>query len=80
MSSLLSCQLQGASSSRAVGVSYLESTYSYKAVTEQIGAVESVKAASDIYAPLAGNVEAVNEELSEQPNLLNKSPEEDGMS
>ncbi|EIM23004.1 hypothetical protein WALSEDRAFT_31655 [Wallemia mellicola CBS 633.66] len=45
---------------------------------EQIGAVESVKAASDIYAPLAGHVEAVNDELSEQPNLLNKSPEEDG--
>ncbi|TIB72265.1 hypothetical protein E3Q22_00597 [Wallemia mellicola] len=48
------------------------------APVEQIGAVESVKAASDIYAPLAGHVEAVNDELSEQPNLLNKSPEEDG--
>ena len=47
-------------------------------LVEQIGAVESVKAASDIYAPLAGHVESVNDELSEQPNLLNKSPEEDG--
>lgn len=45
---------------------------------ESVGAVESVKAASDIYAPASGTVEEVNEALSEQPQLLNKSPEEDG--
>ncbi|GJE87585.1 glycine cleavage system protein H [Phanerochaete sordida] len=45
---------------------------------DQIGAVESVKAASDIYAPISGVVEAVNEQLNSQPGLLNKSPEGDG--
>ncbi|PWN19882.1 putative glycine cleavage system H protein, mitochondrial precursor [Microstroma glucosiphilum] len=45
---------------------------------EQIGAVESVKAASDIYSPVAGNVTAVNDKLSSEANLLNKSPEKDG--
>ncbi|KIP12437.1 hypothetical protein PHLGIDRAFT_17586 [Phlebiopsis gigantea 11061_1 CR5-6] len=45
---------------------------------DQIGAVESVKAASDIYAPISGTVESINEELSSQPGLLNKSPEQDG--
>ncbi|CAL1695421.1 unnamed protein product [Somion occarium] len=45
---------------------------------DQIGAVESVKAASDIYAPISGSVEEVNGELNGQPGLLNKSPEGDG--
>ncbi|KAJ7038122.1 glycine cleavage H-protein-domain-containing protein [Mycena alexandri] len=45
---------------------------------DQIGAVESVKAASDIYAPVSGTVEEVNEALASQPGLLNKSPEEKG--
>lgn len=47
---------------------------------DQIGAVESVKAASDIYAPISGVVEAINEELDEQPALVNKSPEDEGAS
>lgn len=47
---------------------------------DQIGAVESVKAASDIYAPLDGLVEEVNSALSDQPHLLNKSPEDEGPS
>lgn len=38
------------------------------------GVVESVKAASDIYAPVAGEVIAVNEELSSCPELLNSEP------
>lgn len=38
------------------------------------GVVESVKAASDIYAPIAGEVIAVNEELSANPELLNSDP------
>ncbi|KAG8935257.1 hypothetical protein FRC02_008392 [Tulasnella sp. 418] len=45
---------------------------------DQIGAVESVKAASDIYAPVSGVVEEINEKLGDQPGLLNKSPEADG--
>lgn len=45
---------------------------------DQIGAVESVKAASDIYAPISGTVEEVNETLADQPGLLNKSPEDKG--
>ncbi|KAK7463652.1 glycine cleavage system H-protein subunit [Stygiomarasmius scandens] len=45
---------------------------------DQMGAVESVKAASDIYAPVSGTVEAVNEILSSEPGLLNKSPEDKG--
>lgn len=38
------------------------------------GVVESVKAASDIYAPVAGEVIAVNEELADSPELLNGEP------
>jgi len=45
---------------------------------DQIGAVESVKAASDIYAPVSGVIKEVNEKLNDQPGLLNKSPEDDG--
>ncbi|KAJ3895009.1 glycine cleavage system H-protein, partial [Lentinula edodes] len=45
---------------------------------DQIGAVESVKAASDIYAPVSGKIEEINETLADQPGLLNKSPEEKG--
>merc|ERR1712002_384062 len=40
-----------------------------------IGAVESVKAASDIITPLSGTVTSTNEKLEEQPGLLNDSPE-----
>jgi glycine cleavage system H protein len=36
------------------------------------GVVESVKAASDIYTPISGTVEAVNEKLSNAPETLNK--------
>jgi len=45
---------------------------------EQIGAVESVKAASDIYAPVSGVVNEVNEALADSPSLINKSPDKDG--
>ncbi|KAH9064217.1 glycine dehydrogenase [Lactarius vividus] len=45
---------------------------------EPVGAVESVKAASDIFAPVSGDVVRINEELGDQPSLLNKSPEDDG--
>ncbi|MBL4674444.1 MAG: glycine cleavage system protein GcvH [Arenicella sp.] len=41
---------------------------------EQCCAIESVKAASDIYAPVSGEVVAVNEELDGEPELLNEQP------
>ncbi|MCM2360867.1 glycine cleavage system protein GcvH [Pseudomonas sp. SR18] len=41
---------------------------------DQAGVVESVKAASDIYSPIAGEVIAVNEELGDSPELLNSDP------
>jgi glycine cleavage system H protein len=44
------------------------------AAGDQAGVVESVKAASDIYAPIAGEVIAINEELSGSPELLNSDP------
>ena len=37
-----------------------------------IGTVESVKAASDIYTPVAGTVAAVNEAIEDEPELINK--------
>jgi len=40
--------------------------------------VESVKAASDVYAPLTGEVTEANPALEEDPALVNTSPEEDG--
>ena len=45
---------------------------------DAIAVVESVKAASDVYAPVSGTVIAVNEELEEAPEVVNNSAEEDG--
>lgn len=45
---------------------------------DECGVVESVKTASDIYAPLSGTVVAVNESLEETPELINESPYDDG--
>ncbi|OBY26887.1 glycine cleavage system protein GcvH [Leisingera sp. JC1] len=43
----------------------------------EIGVIESVKAASEIYAPLDGEVLEVNESLADNPGALNESPEGD---
>ena len=40
--------------------------------------VESVKAASDVYAPISGEVIAINEALEDSPELVNESPFVDG--
>ncbi|ATG16650.1 TPA: glycine cleavage system protein GcvH [Providencia alcalifaciens] len=40
--------------------------------------VESVKAASDIYAPISGEIIAVNDALSDSPELVNESPYQEG--
>jgi glycine cleavage system H protein len=42
------------------------------------GVVESVKAVSDIYAPISGTVEEINEDLIEAPEIINTSPYVDG--
>jgi glycine cleavage system H protein len=44
------------------------------AAGEACAVVESVKAASDVYSPVAGRVAARNEELSQKPELLNSDP------
>jgi len=46
--------------------------------TGEMAVVESVKAASDVYAPIAGNIVAVNEELADDPEKINNDPYEDG--
>ena len=43
-----------------------------------IGVVESVKAASDIYAPVSGEIIEVNKELTNTPQLVNTNPEDSG--
>lgn len=48
------------------------------AAEDACAVVESVKAASDVYAPLAGTVVAVNEALEESPELVNSSPYDEG--
>lgn len=45
---------------------------------EEAGVVESVKAASDIYSPITGEVIAVNEALEDAPETVNSSPYDDG--
>ena len=40
--------------------------------------VESVKAASDVYSPLSGEVIEINEKLLDEPEIINSSPLEDG--
>ena len=48
-------------------------------MTDTLGAVESVKAASDVYAPISGKVVEVNSKLESEPSLINSSPLSDGM-
>ena len=45
---------------------------------ETFGVVESVKAASDLYSPVAGHVTEVNEKLSTRPELINLDPYGEG--
>ncbi len=44
----------------------------------EIGSVESVKAASEIYTPVSGEIVAVNEELADNPGLINEEPYGEG--
>ncbi len=45
---------------------------------ETAATVESVKAASDVYVPLSGEIVATNSEIVSEPSLVNASPEERG--
>ena len=45
---------------------------------DPFGVVESVKAVSDIYAPISGTVVEVNQELPESPEMINEDPYGDG--
>lgn len=53
-----------------VGTSYAQG--------DEVAVIESVKAAGEIVAPLAGTVLEVNDDLSESPELVNESPLQDG--
>ena len=48
------------------------------AMGDDMGVVESVKAASDIYAPLTGEIVAINEGLEDEPDQVNSDPYGDG--
>ncbi|ATD64424.1 glycine cleavage system protein GcvH [Neisseria weixii] len=48
------------------------------AAEEQAGVVESVKAASDVYAPIAGEIVAVNDDLPSAPETANSDPYGEG--
>ncbi len=41
---------------------------------EACGVIESVKAAADIYAPVSGEIDAVNQELADKPERVNQDP------
>ncbi|WP_350559100.1 glycine cleavage system protein GcvH [Psychrobacter sp. CAL346-MNA-CIBAN-0220] len=45
---------------------------------EEIAVVESVKAASDVYAPISGEVIAINESLEDDPEIINSDPYGEG--
>jgi len=45
---------------------------------EEFGVIESVKAASDTYSPLTGEVTEINEDLQEHPEYINQSPYDKG--
>ncbi|KAB1187741.1 MULTISPECIES: glycine cleavage system protein GcvH [Haloferax] len=48
------------------------------AAGDEFGVVESIKAVSDLYAPISGTVAAVNEDLFDAPELVNDDPYGDG--
>lgn len=48
------------------------------AAEEAFGNIESVKSVSELYAPFAGKIVAINEELDESPELVNESPYDEG--
>ncbi|KAF1639488.1 Glycine cleavage system H protein, mitochondrial, partial [Eudyptes filholi] len=47
-------------------------------ISDEFGALESVKAASELYSPLSGEVTEINAALADNPGLVNKSCYQDG--
>jgi glycine cleavage system H protein len=45
---------------------------------DKLGEIESVKAVSDLYSPVSGEVTEVNQEVNDRPELVNQSPYEEG--
>ena len=45
---------------------------------DSFGTIEAVKAVSDLFAPVSGEVIEINESLSENPEIINESPYEEG--
>lgn len=58
-----------------VGLPKIGTTFAKGAI---VATVESVKAASDIYAPLSGEIIEINEKLIDQPDLVNRSAMAEG--
>jgi glycine cleavage system H protein len=58
------------------GIVYAELASECDAITqgEPFGTVESVKAVSDLIAPISGTIEEVNEEIDSRPELFNEDP------
>lgn len=48
-------------------------------MTEECGALESVKAASELYSPVSGKVTEINTAVEDQPFLINNSCYDEGM-
>jgi glycine cleavage system H protein len=46
--------------------------------SDEIGTIESVKAVAEIYTPVAGEIVEVNEQLADDPELLNDDPHQEG--
>jgi len=47
-------------------------------IGDDLAVIESVKAASDVFAPVSGVVDSVNEQLDDSPEKINQSPYEEG--
>ncbi len=47
-------------------------------VGEEVAVLESTKAAADIYAPVSGEIVAINQKLADFSEMINKAPESDG--
>ncbi len=45
---------------------------------EVLASIESVKSVSDVYAPISGKIAEVNSKLNDEPELINKSPYDEG--
>jgi len=47
-------------------------------IGDPMGSLEAVKTVEDIYSPISGEVDMINTDLHDTPDLINKSPHEDG--